>query len=205
MATIKITPPLRKATELWGQFHELKSLREFIKCITQRFGERPEYYGLSGHNGIDILCPEDTEIIASHDGEAAYYEEKDSSGNFIGYGKYVSIRDRTNNFKTEYCHLSKVVKTGQIKAGEIIGLSGNTGNSTAPHLHFTLKNPTAVDPIPYLIWFDNMKLSKNQVLALQALEGYFDPKGAEYWSGKELEEYLKARIKDKIKTLKKYE
>ena len=48
-----------------------------------------------------------------------------------------------------------------------------------------------------------MILTENQVLAIQALEGYFDPVGAKYWSGRELEEYLKARAKDKIKQLEK--
>lgn len=169
--------------------------------MTQGFGERPEYYGSGGHNGLDWPCAEGTEILATHDGEAAYYEEKDSSGNFIGYGKYISIRDRENGFKTEYCHLSKVIKTGQVKAGEVIGLSGNTGNSSGPHLHFTLKNPYAIDPIPHLVWFENMKLTKEQVKKLQALEGYHDDGGVEFWEGKEFDEYLKARIPDKIKTL----
>ena len=200
---MKLYPPLKKATEVWGIFHELKDLRDFFKCITQRFGERPEYYGGIGHNGLDFVCEEGTPIIASHDGEASYYEERDVDNNFIGYGKYVSIRDRENGFKTEYCHLSKVVKTGQVKAGEVIGLAGNTGNSSGPHLHFTLKNPKAIDPLPFFVWFENMKLSENQVLALQALEGYFDPEGAKYWSDRELEEYLKARVKDKIKDLEK--
>lgn len=157
---MKIYPPLRKASHVWGWFHELTSLGDFKKCMTQGFGERPEFYGGIGHNGIDILCPEGTEIIASHDGDASYYEEKDGNGNFIGYGKYVSVRDRINGFKTEYAHLSKMVKTGQVKAGEVIGLSGNTGNSTGPHLHYTLKNPTATDPIPYFVWFDSMRFVK---------------------------------------------
>ena len=155
-----ITPPLKKAAAVWGTFHELKSLADFKKCITQGFGENPQNYGGIPHNGIDVLCPEGTEIITSHDGEAAYYEERGADGGFIGYGKYVSIRDRENKFKTEYCHLSQVIKTGQVKAGEVIGLSGNTGNSSAPHLHWTLKNPLAVDPIPFLVWFENMELIK---------------------------------------------
>lgn len=200
-----IYPPLKKATRLWGQFHELVSLTDLKRSITQGFGERPEYYGPGGHNGVDVLCPEGTEIIASHDGEAAAYEEKDENGNFIGYGKYVSIRDRENKFKTEYCHLSKFIKTGQVKAGEVIGLAGSTGNSTAPHLHFTLKNPTAIDPIPHLVWFENMKLTKNQVLALYILWGKIGEenveKAIEHWTGKELDELLETRKKDFKKEL----
>ena len=202
-----IIPPLKKATAVWGIFHELTSLADLKKCITQKFGERPEYYGAGGHNGIDILCPENTEIIASHDGEAAGYEERDEFGIFVGYGKYVSIRDRDNNFKTEYCHLSKVIKTGQVKAGEVIGLSGNTGNSSGPHLHFTLKNPTAIDPIPHLVWFEDMKLTKNQVLALYILWGKIGEKDVEkaieFWTGRELDELLSTRIQDLKKELER--
>lgn len=195
-----ITSPLKKAQHVWGQFHELVDLRDFLKCITQGFGERPEYYGGIGHNGIDVLCPEGTEIIASHDGEAAYYEEKDSNGNFIGYGKYVSVRDRENNFKTEYCHLSQVIKTGQVKAGEVIGLSGNTGNSTGAHLHFTLKTPEAVDPIPHLVWFG---MSEQVVIKLYRLAFYRDPTDEErgFWVGKSLEEFLNTAIKDRAEFL----
>ena len=177
-----------------------RSLSSLISMLTQKFGERPEYYGGIGHNGVDWPCAEGTPILASHDGEAAYYEQKNPQGEFIGYGKYVSIRDRDNGFKTEYCHLSRVVKTGQVKAGEVIGLSGNTGNSTGPHLHFTLKNPTAIDPLPFFVWFGAM--SEKEVASLQALEGYSDPEGVAYWTGKPLSEYLKARLADKVKQIK---
>ena len=191
---MKLTPPLKQTS-----IGTPRSVSSLISMITQGFGERPEYYGGIGHNGVDWPCVEGTPILASHDGEAAYYEEKNPQGEFIGYGKYVSIRDRENGFKTEYCHLSKVVKTGQVKAGEVIGLSGNTGNSTGPHLHFTLKNPTATDPIPHLVWFGAM--SEKEVASLQALEGYSDPEGVAYWTGKPLSEYLKARLADKVKTI----
>lgn len=50
----------------------------------------------------------------------------------------------------------------------------------------------------------SFKDDKEQVLKLQSLEGYSDQQGAEYWSGKTLDEYLNTRIKDKIKDLKKY-
>ena len=189
-----IYPPLKQTSV--GTPRNIVSL---ISLISQGFGERPEYYGGIGHTGLDWPCSEGTEILASHDGEAFYYEEKNPQGGFIGYGKYVSIRDRENGFKTEYCHLSKVVKTGQVKAGEVIGLSGNTGNSTAPHLHFTLKNPKAIDPIPNLVWFDSMKLKRIQILALQILDGYSDSAGVDFWEGKELDDYLKIRLQDRIK------
>src|SRR3990167_4026899 len=189
-----IYPPLKQTS-----IGTPRSIYSLISMMTQGFGERPEYYGSGGHNGLDWPCAEGTEILATHDGEAAYYEEKDSSGNFIGYGKYISIRDRENGFKTEYCHLSKVVKTGQVKAGEVIGLSGNTGNSSGPHLHFTLKNPKAIDPLPFFVWFNDM--SETLVKARQVCEGYLDPEGQTYWADKDEKSYWIARIQDKIKQL----
>lgn len=189
-----LTPPLKQTS-----VGTPRSVDSLISMLSQRFGERPEYYGPGGHNGLDWPCSEGTPILASHDGEAAYYEEKDINNNFIGYGKYVSIRDRQNSFKTEYCHLSKVVKTGQVKAGEVIGLSGNTGNSSGPHLHFTLKNPTAIDPLPYFVWFNAM--TAKEVAQLQALEGYKDEAGITFWTGKPLSAYLTARLQDKVKQI----
>ena len=189
-----LTPPLKQTS-----VGTPRSLASLFSMLTQRFGERPEYYGPGGHNGVDWPCAEGTEVLASHDGEAAYYEEKNPQGEFIGYGKYVTIRDRNNGFKTEYCHLSRVVKTGQVKAGEVIGLSGNTGNSTGPHLHFTLKNPTAIDPLPFFVWFGVM--NETLVKARQVCEGYLDPEGQTYWADKDEKSYWIARIQDKIKQL----
>jgi len=174
-----LTPPLKQTSI--GTPRDLSSL---LSMISQGFGERPEVYGIGGHNGIDFPCAEGTPIIASHDGEAFYYEEKDVDNNFKGYGKYVSIRNRDGGFKTEYCHLSQLVKTGQVKAGEVIGLAGTTGNSTGNHLHFTLKNPTAIDPIPFLVWFNSMdkEVFKRIVGKLYQTWLQDDPAGLNYWS-----------------------
>ena len=183
-----------------------RSLSSLFSMLTQRFGERPEYYGGIGHNGVDWSCAEGTEILASHDGEATYYEEKNPQGEFIGYGKYVSIRDRDNGFKTEYCHLSRVVKTGQVKAGEVIGLSGNTGNSTGPHLHFTLKNPTAIDPLPFFVWFGGMnkELVKRIVGKLYQTWLQDEPSAVEYWSNLiDKPEVLENLLDQKIIDIKK--
>src|SRR3990167_2598582 len=195
---MNIYPPLKKAS-FFGWYHELRSIGDFEKCIVQRFGERPEVYGLKGHNGIDLPCIVGTPILATHDGEASAYEERCVDNNYRGYGKYVSIRNRASGFKTEYCHLSEFIKTGQVKAGEVIGLSGNTGFSDGPHLHFTLKITEAVDPLPHFFWFDTM--TEKEVAQLQALEGYKDEVGVAFWTGKPLSAYLTARLEDKIKQI----
>lgn len=70
-----------------------------------------------------------------------------------GYGWHVRIQHE-DGFQTIYAHLSEIrVRAGQkVRAGEIIGRMGNTGNSTGPHLHFELrKNGVPVDPTPLLL------------------------------------------------------
>lgn len=122
--------------------------------VTQWFGEHPEWYarfGLAGHNGLDYGVPEGTPVLAAHEGvlQSDYDPE--------GYGLYVRV---INGYMlTIYAHLSAVeVPDGtHVVKGQQIGLSGNTGNSTGPHLHFGLKwvrgrNPAYrdwVDPVPF--------------------------------------------------------
>lgn len=102
--------------------------------ITQRFGSNPAQYakfGLRGHNGIDFGCPTGTQIVSAADGlviETGYDP--------TGYGYYIKVKH--DGYLTLYAHLSQIIaKQGeQVLAGELIGLSGNTGNSTGAHLHF---------------------------------------------------------------------
>lgn len=72
--------------------------------------------------------------------------------NNVGYGKCVRI-DHGNGYVTIYAHLSQInVVAGQIvQAGDIIGITGNTGNSTGPHLHFEVRlNGSPIDPQPLI-------------------------------------------------------
>jgi len=86
------------------------------------------------HNGIDIVAPWGTEIIAPADGEII--EIKNSGG----YGKHIKM-NHNNQFITVYAHLSRYnVKEGdKVKSGDIIGYVGETGLSTAPHLHYEVR------------------------------------------------------------------
>lgn len=110
--------------------------------ITQGFGQNPNIYkqfGLKGHNGIDfrtrhILSPlGKVEVLASKSGTII---EVGNQGN-SGYGKFIRIKHFKDE-QTVYGHLSRQdVKVGQkVKEGQIIGLTGNTGFSTGPHLHW---------------------------------------------------------------------
>ncbi len=131
--------------------------------ITQNFGERPEYYqkfGLPAHEGIDFMAPEGSEIYAVADGIVSSVR---LDGNAKPYGNQVRIQ-HDGGYESIYAHLSAaLVSPGQtVKAGQLIGLSGSTGNSAGPHLHFSLKKRGAtasgatnypydiIDPTPYL-------------------------------------------------------
>ena len=96
--------------------------------ITSPFGPRWRRM----HNGIDIKVNIGDTIVSAFDGKVRIvkFERR-------GYGKYVVIR-HDNGLETVYGHLSKfLVKENQlVKAGEVIGLGGNTGRSTGSHLHF---------------------------------------------------------------------
>ncbi len=91
---------------------------------------------LSYHKGIDYMCGVGTPVKATASGTIT---EADGIGWNYGYGKTIVIR-HANGVTSRYGHLSRLaVSAGDsINQGEIIGYSGNTGNSTGPHLHFEL-------------------------------------------------------------------
>ena len=112
--------------------------------ITQQFGitdfsQNTDAYKNGVHNGIDLRGRVGTPIFASHDGVVKDTGDTDIVCRGGSYGKYIVI-DHPNNLSTLYAHLSRIkVSPGQqIKRSEVIGLSGNTGYSTGPHLHFTV-------------------------------------------------------------------
>ena len=113
--------------------------------VTQRFGDT--YTDPKGHKGIDYALPVGTPVLAAADGIV----EKAGVDN-TGYGNMILVR-HTWNDGTVYAHLRNwAVQPGQqVKAGEIIGYSGNTGNSTGAHLHFEYRTvcndyKSAIDP-----------------------------------------------------------
>jgi murein DD-endopeptidase MepM/ murein hydrolase activator NlpD len=99
------------------------------------------------NDGINLAVPEGTPIKAAEDGVVAY------AGNELkGYGNLVLIR-HPNGFVTAYAHASELmVKRGdQIKRGQVIARSGQTGTVTSPQLHFEIRKGSApVDPTQYL-------------------------------------------------------
>lgn len=113
--------------------------------ITQYFGTtpfasaNPQVYNGSGHNGIDLGVPSGTVVKAAAAGVVIGTGDTDLACTGVSYGRWVLIR-HANGLTTLYAHLSKIgVSANQtVQLGEQIGLSGNTGYSTGPHVHFTV-------------------------------------------------------------------
>ena len=98
------------------------------------------------HAGIDMPMPEGTGLRAADSGTVAI------AGWVGGYGNYTCIQ-HGGSLSTCYGHQSSIsVSVGQsVSQGQVIGYSGNTGNSTGPHLHFEVRiNGSPVDPLGYL-------------------------------------------------------
>ncbi len=98
------------------------------------------------HKGVDWACPTGTIVFASSDGVVEY------AGWGNGYGNTILIA-HPDGRKTRVGHLSKIlVSDGQpVKQGQTIGLSGSTGRSTGPHVHFEIYiNGAQVNPLDYI-------------------------------------------------------
>ena len=91
------------------------------------------------HEGLDISMPEGTPIYAPADGIVAWADSQQSEQS--PYGIYCRTYHPQLGICGFYGHLSRCdVKTGNsVKQGQLLGLSGNTGNSTGPHLHFEIR------------------------------------------------------------------
>ena len=142
-----IKEPVKKIVEVGTQ-----TPPTYIKPLsggrqTSGFGRRkaPTKGASTNHRAIDWATPTGTAIWASSGGTVSV------AGWQSGYGYVVYINHPDGN-QTRYGHLSKIlVSTGQkVKQGQKIALSGNTGRSTGPHLHFELRvNGTPVNPYNY--------------------------------------------------------
>ncbi len=112
--------------------------------MTQGFAERPEVYkryGLLGHNGIDWGMKVGTPILAVADGKVVEAKFKDDPKGWDadGYGNYLKLEHTWG--ESLYAHLSRidVAEGDTVREGDRIGLSGNTGFSSGPHLHFGMR------------------------------------------------------------------
>lgn len=139
------------------KLNEILKTEEYIPSILPCLGHISSYFGYRKnpfneiqsdfHPGIDIACGYGTKVFAAASGTVT------NAGYCRGYGNEVII-DHHNGLKTLYGHNSKIcVRFGQaVKKGELISLSGSTGSSTGPHLHFEIrKNQKPIDPKEYVL------------------------------------------------------
>lgn len=118
--------------------------------VTSRYGYRKGRY----HNGIDINLTTGDTVVAAFSGKVRYARYNDA-----GFGNLVIIR-HYNGLETFYAHLSKhlVVPNQEVKAGQPIGLGGNTGRSFGAHLHFETRFYDAPINPEEIIDFTNQEL-----------------------------------------------
>ncbi|WP_369248263.1 M23 family metallopeptidase [Streptomyces sp. R41] len=106
------------------------------------------------HSGQDFAVPQGTEVVAAHGGTVVK-AGGNGAGDGPAYGNAVVIKHGNGTY-SQYAHLSRIdVKVGQVVAtGQHIALSGNTGNSSGPHLHFEIRTTpnygSAIDPVAFL-------------------------------------------------------
>jgi hypothetical protein len=162
-------PLLTPAPRLPGTNVPDKTTQNYLRApydgafgIAQLWGENPAFYNqfvydgvaLQGHNGIDFLTPTGTLLYAVDGGEVIKAENEPG-----GFGNFVLLRHPWG--ESLYAHLDTIgVVAGQaVGRGQPIGISGNSGGSTGPHLHFAIRsNPYSRadgwggyrDPLPYL-------------------------------------------------------
>ncbi|WP_267717015.1 M23 family metallopeptidase [Streptomyces sp. CoH17] len=106
------------------------------------------------HSGQDFAVPIGTNVVATHGGTVVK-AGGNGAGDGPAYGNAIVIKHGNGTY-SQYAHLSKInVKIGQVvKTGQSIAKSGNTGNSSGPHLHFEIRTTpnygSAVDPVAFL-------------------------------------------------------
>ncbi len=119
-----------------------------LKRLSSGFGYRIDPYLKTRrkHPGVDFSLEVGNPVRATGDGKVKF-----TKSSLSGYGKQVHI-DHGFGYETKYGHLDKIlVKKGQrLKRGDLVGYSGHSGKSTAPHLHYeVIKNGVKVNPIHY--------------------------------------------------------
>ena len=139
-----------------------------LKRLASGFGYRmhPIYKVRKMHTGTDFSLVTGTPVYATGDGVVRF-----TRTSFGGYGKQIEI-NHGFGYRTKYAHLSEfLVKPGQkVKRGQIIAYSGNTGGSTAPHLHYeVIKDGKAVNPVNYF-YQDVSDEEYAEILRLSSLE-----------------------------------
>lgn len=138
-----------------------------LKRMSSGFGKRihPVYKTVRFHWGNDFTAPVGTEIYSTGKGVVSYVEKSTQ-----GYGFHVVV-DHDYGYQTLYAHMSQIlVRKGQtVKRGEILGLVGNTGLSSAPHLHYeVMKNGNKVNPVNF--YFNDLSAEEYDMMIQLSLQ-----------------------------------
>ena len=141
----------------------------------------PNYASGSYHGGTDFPVPLNTDVYSSCDGDVVSVQYLTTS-----YGRHIKIKAKVNGQTVyiRYCHLNQIlVSEGQhVTAGQIIGKSGSTGNSTGPHLHYEVRNSAdsyknALNPKLYLPGTTYTYESQNNIQQGHNPQGMVDSAG----------------------------
>ena len=180
--------------------------------LSQAYGLHPEWYagyGLKGHNGIDYATPTGTKLYSAISGTVT-----ELALDKTGYGNYIKVENDECGILYGHMRELSTLKVGtNVKAGDLLGYSGNTGNSTGPHLHWGVfpkprnrNNGYAgyIDPFDKKLveWVDNYEtgVSTDEITTLRkALEEMTSNKDEWKTKASEYETTIK-ELKKEIKT-----
>ncbi len=142
--------------------------KEDLKRLSSGFGYRidPILKIRKPHRGVDFSIPKGSPVYATGDGTVSLVKSS-----YTGYGKQIEV-DHGFGYKTKYAHLNEfMVKKGQkVKRGELIAYSGNSGKSTAPHLHYEVhENRVPKDPVHYF-YLDIDPEEYKEILRISSIE-----------------------------------
>jgi murein DD-endopeptidase MepM/ murein hydrolase activator NlpD len=145
----EVTEMALRKEEYWASIPAIQPIEnDNLNLLASGFGMRvhPIFKVKKMHNGVDFAAPKGTPIYSTGDGVVLSVKTV-----FGGYGKYVEI-DHGFGFVTRYAHMNefKVKKGQKVKRGDLIGTVGNTGSSTAPHVHYeVIKDGKFINPVNY--------------------------------------------------------
>lgn len=158
----ELTKLVKRKSELLSSIPAIQPIdNKTLRQIGSGFGYRihPIYKTSKMHTGMDFTASIGTKIYATGDGTVVVPDSK-----MRGYGRYVEL-NHGFGFSTLYAHMSKIaVRPGQhVKRGQVIGYVGNTGQSTAPHLHYEVrKNNSPINPINF--YYNDLNAEEFQVM-----------------------------------------
>jgi len=143
----QVVTRLEERREIWDHTPSISPVPGGF--ISSRFGRRTDPFTGSNsfHAGVDVCAPRGTPVVATADGIVTF------AGRRVGYGNTICI-NHGHGLSTWYAHVGKlkVGKGHRVKRGQVIASVGTSGRSTAPHVHYEVReNSRAVNPSQYML------------------------------------------------------